>query len=288
MLRGFLFTRRIKNDKIIKSSIAEKRLQKYYCTSQREANMERIKKLKSTNLGLILIIIGALLIFIDCYVYPTSKSIWVAIGGSLLSSGILLILTVLYLGEKRNAIVDYWGLDKIYETRVEKGKDSDPKLKKAKTQLDVIAFGLKSFRNKHRKDIETILNNGVNIRILTMNPKNDNPFLIQREIEEAEQLGQIKNSIEQLVSWADSLNKRNYKGKIEIRGYKCMTQEFYWRVDDEMYIGPYWYGLGSQQTVTYKYCSNGKMFELYSEHFEMLWNSNDNNIQLTKYKSKEV
>lgn len=52
-----------------------------------------------------------------------------------------------------------------------------------------------------------------------------------------------------------------------------MTLDFYWRVDNNLYIGPYWYHLGSQQTITYKYKHSGIAFNLYTEYFERLWNS---------------
>ena len=54
-----------------------------------------------------------------------------------------------------------------------------------------------------------------------------------------------------------------------------MTLDFYWRVDDVIYIGPYWYGVESQQTITYKYLAGGKGFTQYSEYFETLWNNTD-------------
>lgn len=61
-----------------------------------------------------------------------------------------------------------------------------------------------------------------------------------------------------------------------------MTLDFYWRVDDEMYIGPYWYGIGSQQTITYKFKKGKKAFELYEEYFEKLWIDEKNTTLLTK------
>lgn len=51
-----------------------------------------------------------------------------------------------------------------------------------------------------------------------------------------------------------------------------MTLNFYWRVDDVLYIGPYWYGVDSQQTITYKFSDGGKGFQQYTDYFENLWN----------------
>lgn len=238
--------------------------------------------LKAIITGLVIIIAGLIMILMDIFWIKTDNSIWISIGCSLLASGIVILAQELLLCEKRIDPLEGWGLERIYETRAEKSKESDPELDKAKQQLDAIAFGLKSFRSKHTKKVEKILRRGVNVRILTMNPQEDNLFLKQREYEEEETEGQIRNSIEQLVKWADNLNSRKYAGKIEIKGYKCMTLDFYWRVDNDIYVGPYWYHVGSQQTVTYKFHCGGKGFDLYKEYFEELWNDAENTIKLTK------
>ena len=238
--------------------------------------------LKSIITGLLIIIAGILVVLFDIFYAKTDINLWVSIGCSLLASGIVILVTALLVERKKVDYLEDWGLEKIYETRAEKNKDSDPKLDKAKKQVDVVAFGLKSFREKHSKKVEKLLKRGINFRILTMDPGKTNIFLNQREKEENETEGQIRNSINKLVSWANQLNSRDYKGRIETKGYKCMTLDFYWRVDDDVYIGPYWYGVGSQQTITYKFNKGKKGFEIYTEYFDKLWDDEENNDILTK------
>ena len=127
-----------------------------------------------------------------------------------------------------------------------------------------------------------MLNKGVNVRILTMDPDCENVFLKQREKEEGNQEGDILNSINQLVEWANKLNKKSRKGTIKIKGYRCMTLDFYWRVDDEIYIGPYWYKFSSQNTITYKFVSGKQGFDMYADYFEQLWDDEENNKVLTR------
>lgn len=238
--------------------------------------------LKTVSTGLGIIILGILSVLADIFWLKTNQNIWISIGCSLLASGIVILAQAVLIEGRRIDPLDEWGLEKIYETRAEKNKESDPELEKAKEQVDAIAFGLKSFRTKHTNKVRKILRNGVNIRILTMNPDKDNIFLKQREIEEEETEGQIRNSIEQLVDWANKLNSESHKGKIEVKGYKCMTLDFYWRVDNDIYIGPYWYHVGSQQTITYKFHKGRRGFDIYKEYFENLWNDEGNTIKLTK------
>lgn len=170
-----------------------------------------------------------------------------------------------------NNIIKTWGMDYIFRSRAEKNMDSDPKLKISSIkQLDAIAFGLKTFRSFHTDDVEERLRDGMKIRFLVMNP--DGKFIFQRECEELEVEGQIANSIRQLVEWAKRLREKT-GGDIQVKYYNSMTLDFYWRLGDTVYVGPYLYGKASQATITYKYTAGGKGFETYTQYFEELWNN---------------
>lgn len=177
--------------------------------------------------------------------------------------------------------LEKWGLTKIYCARADKNHDADPKLLTNKQYLDGVIFGLSGFRTRHKKDIIKCLENGTTIRWLTMNPDPDKGFINYRD-ESGKTHEQIKMDIEGLVKWANDINEsnktRNVSGKIYIKGYTCMTLDFYWRLDHELYIGPYWYNQDSQQTITYRFEEGGKGFTIYSEYFEELWNNKDNVI----------
>ena len=169
---------------------------------------------------------------------------------------------------------DDWRLERIFKTRAEKNTESDPKLESHNVKiLDGIAFGLSSFRSNREHDVLMCLQNGMRMRLLAMNPDSD--FAKQRAIEEDVHPDSIKNSIVKLVEWVNKLNKQSNKGKIEIKYYNAMTLDFYWRIDDELYVGPYMYNILSQQTITVKFSNGGKGFSLYSRYFEDLWNNED-------------
>ncbi len=215
--------------------------------------------------ALALILVGVILVILP---HSISKSI----GCSLIASGIVLFFTTIFIDyRKEYSIWNEWKLEKIFKARADKNKESDPKLEKHNIrQLDGICFGLKSFRSSRRNDMLASMHCGMNVRLLIMNPKG--AFITQREKEENSFVGSISDSIESLVEWAKELNEQSTKGKIKIKYYNTMTLDFYWRMDDEMYIGPYMYNMESQQTITYKYIKGGRGFQLYSEYFESLWN----------------
>lgn len=228
---------------------------------------------KSITTGLLVTLAGIILVLIDIFWMKTTQNLWISIGCSLIASGLVILLTALVVERVKDNPVDEWKITRIYATRAEKNADSDPELDKARYCVDAVAFGLKSFRSKQTKRVEACLRRGVNIRILTMNP--DSPWVKQREIEEKETEGQIQHTINDLVKWADDLNAKNTKGKIVVKGYNTMTLDFYWRVDNKLFVGPYWYGISSQQTITYGYAEGGKGFQVYSDYFEELWNNSE-------------
>jgi len=236
--------------------------------------------LKSIIAALIVLICGILMILLDLFYVKTTMNLWISIGCSLIASAMVILLNDLFVEKINVSPLDEWKISKIYATRAEKNADSDPELEKAKYQIDAVAFGLKSFRTEQSRKVEACLRKGVNFRIITMNPMSS--FVAEREKEENETEDQIKNTINQLIIWANELNKKNYKGKIIVRGYSCMTLDFYWRVDDELYVGPYWYGVDSQQTITYKFTEGGKGFSRYTDYFEKLWENQKLIVPLTE------
>lgn len=164
-----------------------------------------------------------------------------------------------------------WKMSHIFRLRADKNAESDPMLTKQKVkELDAIIFGLKTFRSAHTVDIENCLKNGTRIRFLVMNP--DSLFVKQREIEENEVEGQISKSIVDLLKWAKKL-KKTTKGDISVKYYNSMTLDFYWRIDNVLYVGPYLFGRASQATITYKYESGGLGYNEYTNYFEELWNN---------------
>ncbi len=173
---------------------------------------------------------------------------------------------------KRIENIGDWRLEKIFKTRAEKNAESDPQLEGHDIKrLDGIAFGLSSFRSNRESDVLYCLQNGMHMRLLAMNPYTE--FVKQRATEENVLPSSISDSIIKLVEWVNKLNGQSTKGKIEIKYYNAMTLDFYWRMDDVLYVGPYMYDIVSQQTITFKFVKGGKGFTLYTRYFDKLWNN---------------
>lgn len=219
--------------------------------------------------SIIIALIGMILIICDNYWWKTDKSIWISIGCSLIASSIVAILSQFLLEDLAAKDIDEWKITKIFDRRSEKNRESDPLLSELKENLDGIAFGLKKWRTNNSTEILNAMNHGVNIRLITMNPDSVH---VRERAEEEGQNENLKDSINDLINFANNLNSKSMNGKIAIKGYDCMTLDFYWRMDDIIYVGPYMYKKASSDTITYKFVNGGKGFEYYRKYFESLWN----------------
>ena len=240
--------------------------------------MEKLKHYLRQNLvavNIIIMLIGVISIFFSVYLpTPNLQTIVMGIGTSLFSSGLIVFITSLFVDDSSDSmqILKQWGVEAVYKTRGEMNISCEKYTKKAKS-IDIIAFGLRSWRDSKNREIESLLRNGCQIRILTMHPESEN--LTQREIDEKQETGSIAHTITQLKAWADKLNSRNYKGSIEIRYYDSQPLDFMFLMNNRFFWGPYEYGKSSQQTISYEFNTTGDGYKYYSEYFNDLWNDPD-------------
>jgi len=194
------------------------------------------------------------------------------IGISILASAIIVFLTDLLSGNNDQQDARKWGLEGVYRTRGEMNASCDYYLKKTKS-IDIIAFGLRSWRDSQEKAVERILRKGGTIRIITMKPGCES--LNQREVDENQTRGQMSKDINDLIEWAQRLNGKSNKGKIEIRMHDHQPQNFLFLMNNRLFTGPYLFRKQSQQTVSFEYNNFGTAYEYYSDYFNELWNNKE-------------
>lgn len=190
------------------------------------------------------------------------------VGVSLLLSGILGFF-VNVLANRRDArykVCDDWKIKAIWHTRSEANPTIDECQRKAKERVDVVAFGLSSWRQSKDRLIDEMLARGVKIRIITMDP--DNLFLGMRDRAEEKTEGYTRDTIMQLIQFFRQTEKRK---SVEIRTHGELPLDFYFRVDDRVFVGPYQFGADSQRTITYEFEKGGEGFSYYTDYFEKLW-----------------
>ncbi|MBK5275627.1 MAG: hypothetical protein JJE30_11315 [Desulfuromonadales bacterium] len=169
---------------------------------------------------------------------------------------------------------DNWGLRKIYSTRQEMNIRADSLFSKLHSQLDICAFGLKSFRDSKGHDVRQKVKNGLKMRILAPHP--ESKLLAQREQDEKAVPGEMKKRIIDLAKWIKRLQPLSpTPGNVSLKFYDALPLDFYWHQENWLFIGPYLYGVGSQQTVTYEFEEGSRGYFYYTSYFEDLWDDDD-------------
>lgn len=227
------------------------------------------QKLSTYLWQLILILLGVFSVIAS---FSTSNERWFStfngVGISLLLSGLLGIFmnAFFYKRDAKLEIYEKWKIVNIYQSRAIANLTIDAYQGKAKKRIDIIAFGLSSWRQAKEQLIDTMLNRGIQIRIITMDPNCS--LLNLRDRAEGKAEGATKESILQLRAFFKQTNRRK---KVEIKYHQQLPLDFYFRVDDHIFVGPYIYGKESQQMITYEFEKGGEGFEYYSDYFDKLW-----------------
>lgn len=167
-----------------------------------------------------------------------------------------------------------WGLSVVFNTRQEMNIRLNALYGELRTQLDICAFGLKSFRDARGHDIRQKVKDGLKMRILSPNP--DSAFLEQRERDEKVSPGEIRKRIMDLAKWGKRLQAISPKPEnVAIKFYDALPLDFYWHQERWLFVGPYLYGRGSQQTITYEFAEGGRGYNYFSVYFTDLWEDED-------------
>lgn len=195
------------------------------------------------------------------------KNIQISVACSILASNVIMYLTSEYMlrSKRRVELIDKWGVESLYKTRAEMNAPINAALADCKKTIDIVAFGLRSFRETKNEEVDDLLSSGVKIRILTLDPDSKMAGFVD-EREDALQ-GVTKQSIEDLIKWVGEKEK---SGSIEIKKYDFLPLDFYFRIDDRVYVGPYLKYYSSQQTISYEF-SFGEGFLYWSKYFDKVW-----------------
>lgn len=198
-------------------------------------------------------LLGGILIFAGILFAEKLGEKWeaviISVGASLVASSVVSYLSSIYTYKRKRAkeITETWGLKHISADRAQMHNYVGEKLDKATDHLDIIAYGLKSFRESKKSVINEKVRHGMSIRIITVDPKCS--YLTQRDIDEDKVAGSTSDSIIQLCKWVSEL-KQVSDNKIGIRFCNTLPTEVYFRVDGYIYTGPYQFGKESQRTIT--------------------------------------
>lgn len=221
---------------------------------------------------LIVVFLGIILIHwgIDVNNQVIKNAILVSIGTSLLASGIVAFLDIIckavqnQIFENIDNIVIKAGIDNIYSKR--DLDEYDTLIKNVHNSIDVAGYSLRGFFQSY-KDIlleKITQNKNLKIRILLVDPKS--AFSTSREMNEDGFLS---------GTYASNVNiiKNGFKNieNISIKTIQYPFSHMIYRIDDTMFVGPYFYKKSSKSTNTTKLNRNGQLFSAYQQEFDDMW-----------------
>jgi nucleoside 2-deoxyribosyltransferase len=170
----------------------------------------------------------------------------------------------------RSGEVGAWGLVGIFGTRQEMNIRVDSLFSELHDNLDICAFGLKSFRDAKSHIVRQKVRDGLRLRILCPHP--ESAFLCQRESDENALSGEIKKRIHDLTKWIHRLQAISpQRESVALKYYDSLPLDFYWHQQNWLFVGPYLQGRGSQQTITYEFAKGGRGYAYFTEYFQELW-----------------
>jgi hypothetical protein len=219
-------------------------------------------------LGLVLVLVGSRLGGV------TGAGLF-AVGTSLTAAGLSgwMIFTYIVVSERtaeRLELLQRFGLVNAFEGRaVLIKKEYDTRLRVAKDRVDVLGFGLRSLREDYRDQFERWKHQAA-VRVLLIDPdfpSGELSYAAQRDSEETDERGSIAEQVHRFVRDASGA----LDDRFQIRLYRCLPSVNIFRVDDDLFWGPYFVRELSRNAPTFLVRSGGVLFDKFVSHFERIW-----------------
>lgn len=202
---------------------------------------------------------------------------WQGLGGSLIATGVAGEVLFLYVRAneslaKRMDIYIHSGLVALFKVRsVQIKAEYDNRLRHAR-EIDIMGFGLSSLRQDYSSQFVE-WSRKARVRILLLDPDFPSVGLSiadQRDREEGNPVGQIRtdvNAFLEAVRQTPNLDPARF----QVRLMRCTPSINMFRIDDEMFWGPYLSGEQSRNIPTMIIARHGFLYPAFQKHFEFIW-----------------
>jgi hypothetical protein len=205
------------------------------------------------------------------------RDVLLGIGGSLIASGIAGQILFLYIAfsqdtKERLDLIALSGLQRIFATRSVSIRDEYHSRLRGAKEVDILGFGLSSFRQDYGNKFHELASH-TSFRILLLDPdfpSSENSFASIRDREEGNNQGDIKRDVEafeNIVRTSENLDNT----KFQVRRLRAPPSINVFRVDDEIFWGPYLIASQSRNMPTLLVKKGGFLYEGIKGHFEELW-----------------
>jgi len=152
----------------------------------------------------------------------------------------------------------------------------DQRLAAAERNIDALGFGQRALRQDHAQDFEA-WGRRTMVRILLLDPEFISTGALladQRDAEEGERPGTISGDVNDfLVSVRPAVERSS--GRFQVRLYRCLPTVNIFRIDDDLFWGPYLVREQSRNSPTFHVGRGGLLFDRLLRHFEAIWSDSE-------------
>jgi hypothetical protein len=223
-------------------------------------------------LHLVLVLVGIL-------IASKGGALAISAGSSLIAAGVtgwVLFLHVRLNESQRSlmSLLSLFGFERAFEARGIRIKaEYDQRLAKAHHQIDILGFGLRALREDYREEFAK-WKRKANIRVLVIDPEFPSvkySYAKQRDKEERSSEGTIQGDVQAFLTEKRRLDIEVTSHSFEVQLYTCLPSINIFRIDDELFWGPYLIGEQSRNAPTFLVRRGGILFERIVEHFDRIW-----------------
>lgn len=258
-----------------------------------------LKKLRPNHtiyllLHVILFIVGSFFIAVSSFSEEYHEP-WRAVGASLVAAAITGWVIFVYLffqretSKRLNLLADFGFVDAFSARQVLIKPEYDTRLQVARDKIDIIGFGLSAFLEDFKNEFPNWCTRA-HVRILLLDPEYptaNQSYADQRDREEGVQVGRIGSDVRQFVKEAYAIVPSGH-ARFQIKLYRCLPMINIFRIDDEIFWGPYLLGSVSRNMPTFLVKRGGILFDLFLRHFENIWNDDFFSLNISPDKIKAV
>ena len=144
----------------------------------------------------------------------------------------------------------------------------DLQMERAQHVIDVAGYTLNAWYESYADLVEQKSHENSELRIRILLVKPDSIFSIHRAKLEGKSEASVKDSFERIKG------KFAACSNVEIRMIDSWLTTMFFRIDENMYVGPHFYGKPSKGTLTLELESSGWLFREFEAEFNRMWNEN--------------
>jgi hypothetical protein len=225
----------------------------------------------------VMVLLGVVFLAYASLHHLLGQGVTEAIGGALIASGIVGVTLFLYVltTETLKSRIEAFtkaGLLKSFPGRSVLIRDKyHTRLAQAR-YIDLVGFGLSSFREDYINDFVG-WSHRADVRILLMDPdfpSPDHSLADQRDKEENNSVGQIRSDVQAFERAVSNLSGLN-RGRFKVHRVRAIPAINLFRIDDDLFWGPYLMNQQSRNTPTLLATRGGFLFDMLQKHFDALW-----------------